>query len=229
MPWGWVWLGGALSVGFYAGAMLMEPARDGEAGGLGVRAGRDAKSCAHAARPIAAQETSMSQRDVERALGRLVTDEEFRHEFYHDPRRACVGLGIQLTEEEIQALLATRRSALAVLAECLDDRICRLHLPCLVSRANGAQGTLNTSLCHEWCVRASPGRRGRPDLAKGSVDGGSQGVATTWTCCPEEEHATRSERLHDNGRRCAPGPARPGRPRRPGLAALPDAVPARPR
>ena len=83
----------------------------------------------------------MSQRDVERALGRLVTDEAFRREFYHDPPRACVGLGIQLTEEEIQALVATPRSVLADLASRLDDRICRLHLPHLVSRVKGAQGT----------------------------------------------------------------------------------------
>jgi len=83
----------------------------------------------------------MSQRDVERALGRLVTDEEFQREFYRDPPRACVALGIQLTEEEIQALVATPRSALADLASRLDDRICRLQLPHLASRVKGAQGT----------------------------------------------------------------------------------------
>ena len=93
-----------------------------------MRAERDVLSCAHAARPIAAQEASMSQRDVERALGRLVTDEEFRREFYQDPLCASVALGIRLTEEETQALVATPRSALAALAGCLDDRICRLHV-----------------------------------------------------------------------------------------------------
>ena len=83
----------------------------------------------------------MSQRDVEWALGRLVTDEEFRREFYLDPPRACVELGIRLTEEEIQSLAATPRSVLADLASRLDGRICRLHLPHLVSRVEGAQGT----------------------------------------------------------------------------------------
>jgi|MudIll2142460700_1097286.scaffolds.fasta_scaffold105258_2 hypothetical protein len=83
----------------------------------------------------------MSQRDVEWALGRLVTDEEIRREFYHDPPRACVELGIQMTEEEMHALVATPRSVLAELASRLDGRISRLHLPHLVSRVKGAQGT----------------------------------------------------------------------------------------
>ena len=70
----------------------------------------------------------MSQRDVERTLGRLLTDERFRREFYRDPLRACITLGIQLTEHELEALVATPRSALASLSSRLDDRICRLHL-----------------------------------------------------------------------------------------------------
>ena len=88
---------------------------------------------------MAAQENDMSQRDVERALGRLVTDEEFRREFYDDPPSACVALGIQLTEEEMQALMATPQAALVGLAGGLDGRICRLHLPRLVVPAKGAQ------------------------------------------------------------------------------------------
>lgn len=81
----------------------------------------------------------MSQRDVERALGRLLTDEGFRQEFYHDPPRACVALGIQLTEEELAALVATPRSALANLGSRLDDRICRLHLPRPAAPATAAE------------------------------------------------------------------------------------------
>jgi len=68
----------------------------------------------------------MSQRDVERTLGRLVTDARFRRDFFQDPPRACLGLGLQLTAHELEALVATPRSALAVLCGRLDDRICRL-------------------------------------------------------------------------------------------------------
>jgi hypothetical protein len=83
----------------------------------------------------------MSQRDVEQAIGRLVTDEEFRRDFYRDPPHACVGLGIQLTKEELEAVMATPRSALADLASRLDDRVRRLNLLRLVPRMKGAQGT----------------------------------------------------------------------------------------
>jgi hypothetical protein len=70
----------------------------------------------------------MSQRDVERALGRLVTDQGFRHDFFKDPAEACLLLGLQLTSQELEALLRTSRPALATLGDCLDDRICRLHV-----------------------------------------------------------------------------------------------------
>lgn len=70
----------------------------------------------------------MSQRDVERTLGRLLTDEGFRDEFFLEPGRACLPLGIHLTADELEALLRVPRSALASLGARLDDRICRLHL-----------------------------------------------------------------------------------------------------
>ncbi len=70
----------------------------------------------------------MSQRDVERTLGRLLTDEGFRDEFFLEPGRACLPLGIQLTPQEVEALLQAPRSALVSLGARLDDRICRLHL-----------------------------------------------------------------------------------------------------
>ncbi len=70
----------------------------------------------------------MSQRDVERTLGRLLTNEDFRDEFFLDPARACLTLGIQLTPHEVEALLRIPRPALASLGARLDDRICRLHI-----------------------------------------------------------------------------------------------------
>jgi hypothetical protein len=70
----------------------------------------------------------MSQRDVERAFGRLLTDDRFRQDFYQDPERACIAHGIYLTQDEMEAIVATPKSALAQFASRLDDRICRLHI-----------------------------------------------------------------------------------------------------
>ena len=70
----------------------------------------------------------MSQRDVERTLGRLLTDEDFRDEFFLEPGRACLPLGIQLAPHELEALLRLPRPMLASLGTCLDDRICRFHI-----------------------------------------------------------------------------------------------------
>jgi hypothetical protein len=71
----------------------------------------------------------MSQRDVERTLGRLLTDQDFRDDFFLDPARACLTLAIQLTPQEVEALLRVPRPALASLGARLDDRICRFHAP----------------------------------------------------------------------------------------------------
>ena len=70
----------------------------------------------------------MSQRDVERTLGRLLTDAAFRREFFRDPTRACLGLGVQLAAHELDALLHVPPGRLAGLAGELDDRIVRLHI-----------------------------------------------------------------------------------------------------
>jgi hypothetical protein len=68
------------------------------------------------------------QRDVERALGRLLTDHGFRNDFFLDPGRACVALGLQLAPHEVDALLRVPRPVLTKLSGRLDDRICRLHV-----------------------------------------------------------------------------------------------------
>jgi hypothetical protein len=73
-------------------------------------------------------EDVMAQRDVERTLGRLLTDEGFREDFFLDPARACLMLGLQVAGHEVEALLRVPRSMLAGLGARLDDRICRLHI-----------------------------------------------------------------------------------------------------
>jgi len=69
----------------------------------------------------------MSQRSVERALGKMVTDETFRNEFFRDPERASLHAGLDLLPDEIQALLKAPRPVLKQLGARLSDRICRLH------------------------------------------------------------------------------------------------------
>ena len=70
----------------------------------------------------------MSQRDVERTLGRLLTDAGFRRDFLRNPSRACLEFGLQLAAHEVEALLRVPPRRLASLAGQLDDRICRLHV-----------------------------------------------------------------------------------------------------
>jgi hypothetical protein len=71
----------------------------------------------------------MSQRAVERVLGRLVTDEAFRDLFFGDAWRALLPYAEDLTPSELDALRQVPRGALATLCAGLDDRICRLRLP----------------------------------------------------------------------------------------------------
>jgi hypothetical protein len=77
----------------------------------------------------ASEGEEMSQRAVERVVGRLVTDESFREAFYQDPPGALVPYVAELTRDEIDALRHVPRAALAALSARLDDRICRLSVP----------------------------------------------------------------------------------------------------
>lgn len=70
----------------------------------------------------------MSQRDVERGLGRLVTDEGFREDFFVNPEPAILRAGLDVSREELDALARTPRAALAALGARIDARICRLHI-----------------------------------------------------------------------------------------------------
>jgi hypothetical protein len=70
----------------------------------------------------------MSQKDVERTLGRLLTDAGFRRVFFRNPARACLVLGVDLAAHELEALLRVPARRLVGLAGELDDRICRLTI-----------------------------------------------------------------------------------------------------
>jgi len=71
----------------------------------------------------------MSQRIVETTVGKLVTDEGFRKRFFMDPLKASVIAGLNLSQEELEALSRIPQGALAALSKRIDDRICRLHIP----------------------------------------------------------------------------------------------------
>lgn len=68
----------------------------------------------------------MSQRSVERVVGRLVTDEAFRRRFSDDPNAALgemAASGLELTAIELRALAALDARLLARLAAALDPRL----------------------------------------------------------------------------------------------------------
>jgi hypothetical protein len=63
----------------------------------------------------------MSQHEVERVIGRAVTDATFREALIKNAREACKGF--DLTEEELDALEALDSQSLAAFAGTLDKRI----------------------------------------------------------------------------------------------------------
>lgn len=70
----------------------------------------------------------MTQDSVERALGKLVTDEAFRARFFAAPAEACRDAGLSLSPVELEALQRLSHEELARFAEDVDARISR---PCL--------------------------------------------------------------------------------------------------
>jgi hypothetical protein len=71
------------------------------------------------------------QRSIELLIGRLVTDEDFRHAFRADPRRAlrhAETSGLALSAIEISALLATDAGLWDRIALELDSRLQKASL-----------------------------------------------------------------------------------------------------
>ncbi len=71
---------------------------------------------------------SVSQHAVERTLGKLATDEEYRARFFENPAAAAWEAGIALSPNELEALSGLSRAALARFSQSLDGRIRRLCL-----------------------------------------------------------------------------------------------------
>ena len=75
----------------------------------------------------------MSQRDVERILGRLATDQHWRHSFRPAPAETVdamsAALGLDVTPVERRALISLPADALDAFAASLDQRLQRVEAP----------------------------------------------------------------------------------------------------
>lgn len=67
----------------------------------------------------------MSQKHVEWLLGRLTTDRDFRERFYDDPAAICARESVELTTQELAALLALEEGFIEEFSKRLDPRIIR--------------------------------------------------------------------------------------------------------
>ena len=85
----------------------------------------------------------MSQNAVERTLGKLATDEEFRARFFENPAAAAWEAGLQLSHLELEALSGLPRASIARFSRSLDGRIRRLCLPGTRSHATRSKQRLS--------------------------------------------------------------------------------------
>jgi hypothetical protein len=79
----------------------------------------------------------VAQRSIELFIGRLVTDEEFREAFMRNPSTAVaqfVEAGLELTNVEVAALLATRADVWDRVADQIDARLQKVSLQSFARR-----------------------------------------------------------------------------------------------
>ncbi len=77
----------------------------------------------------------MSQEMVERLLGRLITDEQFRHGAKDSLEEACMLGGYRLTAAELLLLSGSLElQRIADIAESLDSGLCRASGFCVVEK-----------------------------------------------------------------------------------------------
>jgi hypothetical protein len=102
----------------------------------------------------------MSQSIVERTIGKLVTDEQFRIQFFANPAAATWEAGLPLSPVELEALFTLSVAAVARFSRSLDPRISRLcppHTARLGAAASDAQ-TDSTTQCSTDAPRTEPSR-----------------------------------------------------------------------
>src|SRR3989454_12557398 len=77
----------------------------------------------------------VSQNAVERTLGKLATDDEFRARFFENPAAATWEAGLPLSPIELEALSRLSQAAVARFSQSLDGRNRRLCVASTPSRA----------------------------------------------------------------------------------------------
>lgn len=85
----------------------------------------------------------MSQANVERIVGRLATDEDFRRDFHANPERVVQDLadrGVELTRAELDALVTLDPSTFDRFADALDPRLQKASLRAPVPARRTAGG-----------------------------------------------------------------------------------------
>lgn len=90
----------------------------------------------------------MTQRSVERVIGRLATDEEFRHQYLHTPAVALARVareGLELNSCELRALAALDGASLERFAASLDARLQKAWLTRLDPAATDATGGIEAT------------------------------------------------------------------------------------
>src|SRR5258705_10078927 len=81
----------------------------------------------------------VSQNAVERTLGKLATDDEFRARFFENPAAATWEAGLPLSPVELEALSRLSQAAVARFSQSLDGGIRRLWVAPTPSRAARAK------------------------------------------------------------------------------------------
>jgi hypothetical protein len=82
----------------------------------------------------------MSQKTVERILGKLATDEEFHQRFRSDPGGTLPAVGHdpdELTPVEREALASVDPDLLERFADALDPRLQRVRIPAATADGSG--------------------------------------------------------------------------------------------
>jgi len=81
----------------------------------------------------------MSQQSVERVIGRLATDEDFRRRFETERQaviQELIATGLELTPVEVKALLDLNFTACRRFARCIDARLQKVSLRRFIHRRN---------------------------------------------------------------------------------------------